>query len=436
MVTDQINAAKAEISASAAFQRLSAFFDADSFCEIDAFAKSGDGFAEVVAGFGTVEGMPVYAFAQNSDISGGAMSKAQTAKLKKLYKLALKTGAPVVGFYDSVGGRLAQGSELLAGCGEVLNLIAKLSGAVPQVSVVTGTCLGTNALAAVSADFVIMTEDAQLSLDLTAKDADAKTNAANGTATLVAKDADEAVAKAKELVCYLPSNNLTSAPESFEEQPTPDGHCIVSKTVDGGSKFKIADAYGAAARIRLARLGGSVIGVVRTVGKKLDAPSAEKVAKFVRFCDAFSLPIVTFTDCDGFEDIASARKLTSAYAEATTVKMSVVVGKAIGAAYIALAGTGANADVVYAFPNAVISPVNVEAAAFIMAGDKMNVPVAQQKEVAEQFAQETLSAFYAAQNGYIDGIVEEGELRTALIAAMDMLAGKRVPTVAKKHSTI
>ena len=436
MDMDRINAAKAEISASSAYQTLTGFFDADSFCEIDAFARSGEGFAEVVAGFGMVEGMPVYAFAQNTDVSGGALSKAQSMKLKKLYKLALKTGAPVVGFYDSVGGRLAQGTDLLAGCGEVLNLVSKLSGAVPQVSVVTGTCLGTNALAAVSADFVLMAEDAQLSLDVTGADAGADFNAKNGNASLVVKDTEEAVKKARELLCYLPSNNLTAAPEAFEQEATADHNCIVSKTVDGGTKFKIADDFGAAARIRLARLGGSVTGVVRTVGKKLDAQSAEKIAKFVRFCDAFSLPVITFTDCDGFEDISSARKLISAYAEATTVKISVVVGKAIGAAYIALAGTGANADMVYAFPDAVISPVNVEAAAFIMAADKMNVPVAQQKEVAEQFAHENLSAFNAAQNGYVDGIVEETELRAALLSALDMLAGKRVPTVAKKHSTI
>ena len=172
MSMEQINAARAEIAATSAYKTITEFFDADSFCEIDAFAKSGEGFAEAVAGYGTVEGLPVYAFAQNSDISGGALSKAQTAKLRKLYALALKTGAPVVGFYDSVGGRLAQGTELLAGAGEVLKYASKISGAVPQISVVTGTCLGTNALAAASADFVIMTEDAQLSLDVTGKDAD------------------------------------------------------------------------------------------------------------------------------------------------------------------------------------------------------------------------------------------------------------------------
>ncbi len=437
MSIEKINQAKAEISSSTAYKTITEFFDADSFCEIDAFAKSGEGFAEVVAGFGTVEGMPAYAFAQNSDICGGAMSKAQAAKIKKIYSLALKTGAPVVGFYDSVGGRLSQGTELLAGCGEVLSSAAALSGVVPQISVVTGTCLGTNALNAVSADIVIMSENAQLSLDVTGKNSDAEYNAANGNAAVVVKNSDEAIAKAKELMLYLPSNNLNLAPQSFEEEPTQDGcGCIVSRVVDGSAKFKLYDKFGANAKTRLARLGGQVVAVVNTTGNALDCKSAAKTAKFVRFCDAFSIPVITFTNCPGFENLGSAAKLTAAYAEATTIKLSVVTGKAVGSAYIALAGTGANADAVYALPNAIISPVNVEAAAFIMAPETMKVPVSEQKAVADKFALENLSAFNAAQNGYVDGIVEEAELRQTLISALDMLSGKRVPTLAKKHSTI
>ena len=437
MSMEKINAAKAEIAATSAYQIITEFFDADSFCEIDAFARSGEGFAEVVAGYGTVEGMPVYAFAQNSDICGGAMSKAQAAKLRKLYSLALKTGAPVAGFYDSVGGRLTQGTELLAGTGELLRLASKLSGAVPQISVVLGTCLGTNALNAASADIVLMTEDAQLSLDVTGKNSDAQYNASHGNAAVIVKDKTEAVEKARELVTYLPSNNLVPAPQAEDREP--DGEntkCIVSKLVDAGSKLRLSDAYGDNARTRLARLGGQVVGVVRTTGGKLDCQSAAKAAKFVRFCDAFSIPVITFVDCAGFESLKSAAKLSAAYAEATTVKLSVVVGEAIGSAYVALAGTGANADVVYALPEAVISPVNIEAAAFILAPDAMKVPASEQQAAAAAFAQENLSAFNAAQNGYVDGIVPFEELRGALLSALDMLSGKRVPTVAKKHCTI
>lgn len=437
MSIEKINQAKAEISQTSAYKTITEFFDADSFCEIDAFAKSGDGFAEVVAGFGTVDGMPAYAFAQNSDICGGAMSKAQATKLKKVYNLALKTGAPVVGFYDSVGGRLTQGTELLAGCGEVLNSVAALSGVVPQISVILGTCLGTNALNAVSADVVIMSEKAQLSLDVTGKNADASYNAENGNVAVVVKDTAEAIEKAKELMLSLPSNNLNLAPQSFDAEPSDDGcGCVVSKTVDGGSKFKLYDSFGAYAKTRLARLGGQVVAIVNTIGKELDCKTAAKVAKFVRFCDAFSIPVITFANCPGFESLGSAAKLASAYAEATTIKISVVTGKAIGSAYIALAGTGANADVVYALPNTIISPVNVEAAAFIMAPEAMKVSVSEQKTVAQKYANENLSAYNAAQCGYVDGIVEETELRKTLVSALDMLSGKRVSTLAKKHSTI
>lgn len=310
MSIEKINQAKAEIAATSAYKTITAFFDADSFCEIDAFAKSGEGFAEVVAGFGTVEGMPVYAFAQNSDICGGAMSKAQAAKLKKLYDLALKTGAPVVGFYDSVGGRLNQGTELLAGCGDVLNAAASLSGVVPQISVVLGTCLGTNALNAASADIVIMSKDAQLSLSVTGKHSDAAYNAENGIASIVCDDADKAIKAAKELILYLPSNNLTMAPQSFEEAPAEDGcGCVVSRTVDGNSIVKLFNDYGKEANVRFARLGGQVVGIVVTKGKELGCKSANKVAKFVRFCDAFSLPVVTFVNCRALSQSSRQQRL-------------------------------------------------------------------------------------------------------------------------------
>lgn len=436
MSIEKINQAKAEISSTSAYKIITDFFDEGSFCEIDAFAKSGKDFAEVVAGFGTVEGMPVYAFAQNSDICGGAMSKAQAAKLKKIYDLALKTGAPVVGFYDSIGGRLAQGTELLAGCGEVLNSSAALSGVVPQVSVILGTCLGTSALNAVSSDIVIMSEKAQLSLSVTGENSDAKYNSENGIAAMVSKDTQQAIATARELMLYLPSNNLNMAPQSFEEAPSDGCDCIVGKVIDGNSAIKLFNDYGAQSRVRIARLGGQVVGIVAAKGGKLDCPSTDKIAKFVRFCDAFSIPVISFVDCSGFKSIKSAAKAASAYAEATTVKISVVTGKAIGSAYISFAGTGANADVVYALPGAVISPVNVEAAAYIMAPESMKVPVESQKTAAEKFAEENLSAFNAAQNGYVDGIIEESQLRQTLISALDMLSGKRVPTLAKKHSTI
>lgn len=436
MSIEKMTQAKAQIEASAGFKTLMSFFDEDSFCEIDTFAKSDDTFAEVVAGFGTVEGMPVYAFAQNSDMCGGAMSKAQAAKLKKLYDLALKTGAPVYGFYDSKGGRLSQGNALLSAYGQILNQSSNLSGVVPQVSVILGTCLGTGALNAVEADFVIMSKDAKLSIDVTGENQGADYCAQKGIASIIADNEEDAIAKAKELLCYLPSNNLNMAPEAFENEPSADGQCICQKVADAGSTIALCSEFGCASATVLGRVGGTVVGFVGTKGEKLDCKSASKIAKFVRFCDAFSIPVISFVNSDGFESIKSAAKVSSAYAEATTVKISVVTGTAVGPLYIAMAGTGANTDLTFALPEAVISPINIEAAAVIMAPEKMNVPVAEQKSASETFAKENLGAFAAAENGYVEDIVAENQLREKLIAALDMLSGKRVSTLSKKHSTI
>lgn len=436
MSIEKITQAKATIAETTAYKTLVSFFDENTFTSVDTLAKSQDTYAEVVAGYGTVSGLPVYAFAQNPDFCGGAMSKAQASKIKKVYDLALKTGTPVVGFYQSNGGRLNEGNALLAGYGEVLNCASKLSGVVPQVSVILGNCLGTVALNAVSADFVIMSKDAKLSLDIRGANADADYNEANGIANIIADDSDDAIAKAQDLVCYLPSNNLSTAPAADACEPDYEGKCICHSVADAGSIIKLSYKYGKTASVCINRVNGTVTGFVNTKGGVLTDADATKIAKFVRYCDAFSIPVITFVNADGFEDIKSAAKVTSAYAEATTVKISVVTGKAVGAAYIALAGTGANADVVYATPDAVISPVNVEAAALIMAPEQMNVPVAEQAKAVESFAKENLSAEMAAENCYVDDVVELANLRCAVVNALDMLMGKRVSTLAKKHSTV
>lgn len=437
MSIESIAQAKASISETAAYKTLSAFFDNGEFTPIANLAKSGDTYAEVVAGHGYADENEVLAFAQNPDFCGGAMSKAQAAKIKKVYDLAKMRGLPIVGFYNSKGGRLDEGNALLNGYGEVLNAASKLSGVVPQVSVILGDCIGTGALNAVSADFVIATKDSRLTLDTTGMNSDIDYNAKNGIVNVVAEDESDAIEKVKELLFYLPESNLGSPwGYPFEENaPDVDG-CLVRRTFDGDSVYKISKEYGDNARTVFASLEGQIHGIVRTMGGKLSEADANKIAKFVRFCDAFSLPIVTFVDTDGFEDIKSATKVSSAYAEATTIKISVVTGKAVGSAYIALAGAGANADMVYALPDAVISPINPEAVVLINEPELLSVPVAEQAAVVEKYAKDNLSAEKAAENGYVDDIVAEEDLREVLIAVGDMLANKRVKTESKKHSTI
>ncbi len=437
MSIESITQAKAAIADTAAYKTLEAFFDNGEFTSIANLAKSKDTYAEVVAGQGCVNGWLTLAFAQNPDFCGGAMSKAQAAKIKKVYDMAMAQGVPVVGFYNSKGGRLDEGNAMLNGFGEVLNAASKLSGVVPQISVILGDCIGTGALNAVSADFVIATKASRLSLDTTGKNSDIEYNSKNGIVNVVAEDEADAIDKTRQLLIYLPDSNIGSSwGDEFEENaPDVDG-CLVKKTFDGDSVYKLTMDYGDNARTVFASLEGRIHGIVRTKGGRLSEADANKISKFVRFCDAFSLPIVSFVDTDGFDDIQSAAKVCSAYAEATTVKISVVIGKAIGSAYITFAGSGANSDMVYAFPDAVISPVNPEAALLIEEPEKLNVPVAEQAAVIEAYAKENLGAEKAAENGYVDDIVTEEELREVLIAASNMLVNKRVKTEAKKHSTI
>ena len=237
--TESLLSAREEMKAESAYSRLSKLFDDGIFTEIDAFAGSAGGYAEVAAGRGTVLGTGVYAFAQNSDISGGAMSKAQAAKIKKVYELAVKTGSPVIALYDSIGGRLDEEADLLGAYGDVLRSSGNLSGVVPQISVVLGKCYGTQALIAVNGDIVIMSEKAELSLATDGSGASAKENAESGVAHITAKDEDEAIAKARELMELLPSNNLDYAGTVEFDDADEASENVIDTIADGGSVIEL-----------------------------------------------------------------------------------------------------------------------------------------------------------------------------------------------------
>lgn len=436
MSIENLSKIKAEIEKSSAYKNLSNLFDEGTFTQIDAYTMSGENPTEVIAGYGTVNSCPVYAFAQNSDILGGAMSKAHAAKLKKIYDLAEKTGTPVVGMYDSVGAKLSEGINMLGSYGEVINSVSKLSGVVPQISVVLGNCLGTGALNAVSADFVIMSEKAKLSLDVTGENADAKSAQSQGIVDIVAKDTNTAIEKVKELITLLPSNNLSVAPIMDADEAEGDGKCPIKEVVDANTFVEVKESYGNQAVVGLGRIVGAVVGIVATKGGMLDADSASKIADFVSFCDAFAIPVVTFANSEGFTTVKEATKVTSAYADATTVKATVVTGKAYGAFYIAVAGAAANADITFAVENAVISPLAPVTGVAIMWADKMNVPKDERAKVVAQYEKEECSAVKAAAAGYVNDIIASKDIRFKVYSALEMLAGKRVATMPKKHGTI
>ena len=433
---------KAANAQTKAYQRLQLLFDEGTFVEIDSFTKSGDGRAEAAAGFGSVDGCPVYAFAQNSDVEGGAMSKAQAAKICKVYELAEKTGAPVVGIYDSIGARLNESCEMLAAYGDVMLKANNLSGVVPQIAVIAGPCLGASSMIAAAADVVIMSEDGQFALQTNGEGGDLKEASESGLVHLTAKDDKEAVAKARELITLLPSNNLSAAPitdfaDSAAETDGESGASIIAAVMDQDSFIEFQAGFGAGFIVGLAKLGGNTVGVVASEEKTADGKACEKAARLVRFCDAFAIPVITFVNAESFCCIKAACKLTNAYAEATTAKISVITGEAYGAVYMALAGAAAGVDVAYAWPTASISALNPTTAAVMLWSDKLkgsSNPTADRAKLIAEYKDQEACPFKAAGDGFVQDVIEPSETRLKLYAALDMLAGKRVTRLPKKHA--
>ena len=433
---------KAANAQTKAYQRLQLLFDEGTFVEIDSFTKSGDGRAEAAAGFGSVDGCPVYAFAQNSDVEGGAMSKAQAAKICKVYELAEKTGAPVVGIYDSIGARLNESCEMLAAYGDVMLKANNLSGVVPQIAVIAGPCLGASSMIAAAADVVIMSEDGQFALQTNGEGGDLKEASESGLVHLTAKDDKEAVIKARELITLLPSNNLSGAPitdfaDSAAETDGESGASIIAAVMDQDSFIEFQAGFGAGFIAGLAKLGGNTVGVVASEEKTADGKACEKAARLVRFCDAFAIPVITFVNAESFCCIKAACKLTNAYAEATTAKISVITGEAYGAVYMALAGAAAGVDVAYAWPTASISALNPTTAAVMLWSDKLkgsSNPTTDRAKLIAEYKDQEACPFKAAGDGFVQDVIEPSETRLKLYAALDMLAGKRVTRLPKKHA--
>lgn len=445
---------QALIKDSAARTRLTYLFDEGKFTELDAFAGGGEETAGVITAHGYADGEPVYAFSQDVSVKSGALTEAGARKIAKIYDLAAKTGTPVVGIYDSYGADVADNASALRAYGELMLWTANLSGVVPQIAVIAGVCSGTAAMLAEAADFVIMAEDASLYVTPNGKSGGSAENAAaNGTVCAVCADDKAAVEKAKEILLKLPQNNLSPVPVyEYEEPSGTAGTDIegIKSVFDGNSVIELSEGFGGAAYTALATVNGETVGVASTnkTADKLTADDCAKLARFVRTCDAFAIPVVTFVDTEGFAGnddtetagaVKSMSKLAHAYAEATTAKISVITGKAYGAAYIALAGKGANADVAYALPEAVISALDPVTAVEFMEHDKLAGAedlTAARNALAEGFARDKASAANAAVNGLVDGIVSAAQLRTAIVESLAMLSGKRISRLPKKHSNI
>ena len=425
-------------------KRLVSLFDDGVFTEIDAFAKSSNGDVEVVAGFGTVNGAPVYAFSQDVSVNGGAVSVAQCAKIKKIYDLASKTGCPVVGIYDSNGMDLKEGFEGLSAYGEIVKASTSVSGVVPQISIVAGAAVGTTALIADMADVVVAVKDADFYVTAPSE-VTAEACAQEGTVDILADDFDSAVKAVRDIITLVPSNNLSTPPVYDFTDPVAaadTGACaadIIKAAADEGSVIELKEKYAENCITALATVAGSTVGFVGFDGKSVCPSCAYKAEAFVKFCDAFNIPIVTLLSANGLRKerenqmLIAAAKLTAAYATATCPKISVITGKAVGAAYIMLAGRGSNADLVYAWDTSVVSPLDTKAAVAFLYNDRL-ANGENRAELEKEYEENLASPFTAAACGAIDDVFVPAQTRAKIVAALDVLAGKRETTLPRKHS--
>ncbi len=463
-------------------ERIEKLLDTQSFVETYTFVQHSnvlDGLDEVsapgegvVTGYGTIDGRGVYVFSQDYTVLGGAMGAMHARKICKLLELAGKTGLPVVAMLDSMGARIGEGAGALEGFGSILCKLAELSGVVPVLTVVCGQCAGTAAFLTPMSDFVFMTEGVG-GIYTTAPGAfnemgkEPNANALGGPAVHTEKTGiahfksaseEETFSKLRQLLSYLPDNNLVDAPmaDCADDlnrmiQNYADAYDIkemLSSVMDNGILFEVQAAYASSMLTGFGRINGRSVGIVANApGTELDAKSAGKAANFVSFCNAFGLPIITFTDTPGFVKdieqeqcclIQAGAGLMRAYAEATVPMLTVITGKAIGAGYVAMAPKALGADVVYAWPNAQISCLSADAAAIIfLQGDitGSDNPIEARKEAADKYAHTFASPWEAAKMGYVDEVIYPSETRQRLAGALELAVGKRESKLPKKHGT-
>lgn len=424
------------VSDSDARKRLTSLFDEDSFRELDKFMSADGELSSVVIGYGTVMGATAYAFAQDVSVKGGAVNKSAALKLRKLYELAAKNGAPVVGIFDSKGGDITEGMAVQAAYGDIIKASAAISGVVPQIAVVCGVCAGAAAMLAAMADITIMTEKAELFITAPFNTPDGKLEGAGtainaakaGVCDILAKDDAEAVAKAKKLVAVMPANNISLA--GNDDFTANDGAVsasmrgaeLVAAVADRNSVIELGAEFGTAAYTAFASVNWATVAFVATdKAARLTAADCAKIARFVQLADVFSVPVITVVDTEGFEPSSAAElagsardcaRLAQVYASATTTKVNLIKGKAYGASYTAFD----SADISYAWEGAEIAPMSPEAAKAFM-GEELET-----------------SPFAAASLGMLDGVIAAEDTRDIIAEAVELCSGKRVLAPSRKHA--
>jgi len=461
-------------------QRIETLLDPQSFVETLAFVQHSsapEGLKEVsapgegvVTGYGTVDGRGVYVFSQDYNVLGGAMGVMHARKIQNILELAGKTGLPVVALIDSMGARIGEGAGTLEGYGSILKKLAELSGVVPVITVVCGPCAGTAAFLVSLSDFIFMSKDIggiysaapgaynEPGKAIQAQDIGGPTIHAEKTGLVhfLSENENDALYSVRHLLSYLPDNNLVDAPVLDcgddlnrlidEYQGAFDVRSLIGAVMDSGDFFESQQAYAPSIITGLGRLNGRSVGIVANAnGAYIDEKSASKAAGFVSFCDAFGLPVLTFADTPGFikdltqENLIQAgARLIRAYAEATVPLLTVITGQAVGSGYVAMAPKALGADMVFAWPEAVISAVLPNAAAVILMNETITASddvIEARKEAANTYANTYASPWQAAKMGYVDEVIYPSETRQRLAAALELALGKREKRLPKKHGT-
>ena len=475
-------------------ERIDLLMDKGSFREVDPFVQHrthdfnldkqkfmGD---SVVTGWGTIEGRLVYVFSQDFTVFGGSLGEVHAEKICKIMDMAMKNGAPMIGLNDSGGARIQEGVVALGGYADIFLRNTMASGVIPQISAIMGPCAGGAVYSPALTDFIFMTRNTSY-MFVTGPDV-VKTvtheevtqeelggagvhSEVSGVCHVAADSEADTLYLIRKLLGYLPQNNMEDPPFMPGDDPlrmneelntlVPDDANkpydikeAIRMIMDNGQFFEIHESYAQNIVVGFARLGGHSVGIVANqpavLAGVLDIDASEKGARFVRFCDAFNIPIITFEDVPGFLPgtfqehhgiIRSGAKLLYAYCEATVPKLTVVTRKAYGGAYCVMSSKHIRSDVNFAWPSAEIAVMGPDGAVNIIFRkelEKAKDPVQRKAELVAEYREKFASPYVAAERGYIDDVIEPKETRPRLINALEMLANKRDSSPAKKHGNI
>ena len=479
-------------------ERINLFLDPGTFVELDPFVESrisnfglekkkfpGDA---VICGFGKINGRPVYLFSQDFSKIGGTLGEMHGKKILKVYDLALKTGCPIIGIYDSGGARIQEGTSALDAYGAIFRTQVKASGVIPQISIIAGPSAGGACYAPGLSDFIFMVKGISF-MFITGPEVIRKVTGQeisldelggaishsqkSGTAHFVFENEKDCFLAVKKLFSYLPQNNLENPPEQKsliseffeveerlrlleivpeEEEKGYEMKDVISEIFDKNSFFEVQADFAKNLIIGFARLNGHSIGIIanqpKVLAGALDINSSDKISRFVRFCDTFNIPLINLVDCPGYLPgreqewggiIRHGAKVLYAFSEATCPKISLILRKAFGGAYIALVSKELGFDKVIAWPSAQIAVMGPEQAVKIIFKKEISEskdPEKFEKEKIQELRETFLNPYQAAKMGQIDIILHPKDTRITLIKCLESLLNKREPKVARKHGNI